>query len=333
MRIAIDAMGGERGPDEVVRGAALASLDRRDDVELVVVGDTKRIGRVLADTRHDAERLSIQHAAEAIGASERPAEALAAKPDASLVVGCALVARGEADALVSAGPPRASLLAVSQSWKRIAPPALAAVYPTELRRGEKDDPFSLILDVGASADAGPEELVTYALMGTAWAHLVSKNPRPRVALLAPGLDGLPKAVEVAGELLQKKPGVNYVGRVEAVDIPRGSADVIVCAGFAGDTIVKLLEGAPQAILGLARYAYKERVLYRAAATALSAALSRVKALTDWQEYGGAPLLGYRNVLLKAHPRSGEGAIANAIRLAAKAVRGEIVAEIERKVGG
>lgn len=326
-------MGGDHAPDEIVRGAAEASLVRTD-AELILVGDAGRIGKLLASTRHDAERLRIHHAPDVIPMDAKPAEALAARPEASVVVAAKLVADGEADALVSAGNTGASVLACARSFKLIPGvrrAALCAVFPTEMRRGEKQDPFSLLLDVGATLDVDPEDLVSFALMGAAYAARISKNVRPRVALLSNGSEAGkgPREIVEAHQLLLKHTGLNFIGNIEGVDIPKGTADVIVCSGFTGNIVIKMLEGVSETILGLARYAYKEKLLWRAALAMLSGGIQRLKDVTDWQEYGGAPLLGFDKLFIKAHGRSGARAIANAIKVAHKAVDSGLVDEIKR----
>src|SRR5262249_5000220 len=160
----------------------------------------------------------------------RPVEALAAKPDASIVVAARLVASGEADAVVSAGVATAGMLTWARTFKLlpgVRHPALAAVFPTEMRRGEKGDPFSLVLDVGATLDATPDDMVGFAIMGAAYAAKISRNPRPRVALLSSSKEPTkgPRDVNAAHDLLLRHTPLNYVGSVEATDIPRGIADV------------------------------------------------------------------------------------------------------------
>ncbi|MGN6104750.1 MAG: phosphate acyltransferase PlsX, partial [Kofleriaceae bacterium] len=189
-RIVVDAMGGDHAPDEIVQGAAEASLQLAS-AEIILVGDAAVLGRLLPRMRHDGARVRVHHAPTFIEMDEKPAEALAAKPEASIAVAADLVARGDGDALVSAGNTGASVLACARRWtllEGVRRAALAAVYPTELRRGEKDDPFSLILDVGATIDATAEDLVGFAVMGSAYAKLVSSNRRPRVALLSNGTE-------------------------------------------------------------------------------------------------------------------------------------------------
>jgi glycerol-3-phosphate acyltransferase PlsX len=335
LRIAVDAMGGDKAPEELVRGAASASL-ALTDTELILVGDTAKVSKVLAETRHDAERVRVQHADDVVAMYEKPAEALAAKPESSILVATRLVARGDADALVSAGNTGAGVLACARHFKLlpgIRRAALGAVYPTEMRRGEKDDPFSIILDVGATLDVSADDLVAFALMGAAYAARISKNPRPRVALLSNGTEAGkgPKEIVAAHQMLLEHTGINFIGNVEGVDIPRGTADVVVCSGFVGNVVIKMLEGVSETVMGLARYAYKEKLLWRAALGMLSGGIGRLKEITDWQEYGGAPLLGFEQLFIKAHGRSGSQAIENAIKVAAKAVRSELGADIAARM--
>lgn len=328
-------MGGDRAPQALVEGAAEASL-ARNDVEIVLVGDTPRINAILRNVRHDAERIRIRHAPITIGMADKPAEALASHPDSSIAVACDLVAAGEADALVSAGNTGAGVLSCARKFRLIPGirrAALAAVYPTETRRGEKDDPFSLMLDVGATLDVTPEDLVGFAVMGAAYAQRISKNPRPKVALLSNGAEAGKGPAEIvsAHQLLMKHTGLNFIGNIEGVDIPRGTADVVVCSGFVGNVVLKMLEGVTETVVGLARYAYKEKLLWRAALGMLSSGISRLKEITDWQEYGGAPLLGFDRLFIKAHGRSEARAITNAIKVAHRAVATGLGEDIERSL--
>lgn len=329
--IAFDVMGSDHGPEEVVRGAALLSLEA-PHVHALLVGDRTRIEEVLARVRHSGERISIQHASEFIEMHEKPGEALGRKPDASVLVAARLVADGEADALVSAGNTGACVLAAARTFKLlpgIRRAALAAVYPTRTPRGEKQDPFSLILDVGATVEATAEDLVAFAVMGAAYAKVISKNPHPKVALLSNGTEpqkGPPRVVE-AHQRLAVTPGINFIGNVEGVDIPKGTADVIACDGFVGNVSLKMLEGVAETVVELARYAYKSKLRWRAGLAMLSSGIRRLKDVTDWQQYGGAPVLGFDRILIKAHGRSKAHAIMNAGKVAAKAVSADLTASI------
>ncbi len=335
-RIVVDAMGGDHAPDEIVQGAAEASLGLAG-AEIILVGDATALGRLLPRMRHDGARVRVHHAPTWIEMDEKPAEALAAKPEASIAVAADLVARGEGDALVSAGNTGASVMACVRRWTLIpgvTRAALAAVYPTELRRGEKDDPFSLILDVGATIDASAADLVSFALMGAAYAKLVSKNRRPRVALLSNGTESGkgPKEVVAAHAMLLEASDINFIGNVEGLDIPRGVADVIVTSGFVGNVVLKMLEGVSETVVRLARYAHKERLAWRLGLLALGSAIDQLKVITDWQQYGGAPLLGFQHPFIKAHGRSNARAVTNAIKLAHKSLAGNLNHDIARTVG-
>ncbi|WP_373045823.1 phosphate acyltransferase PlsX [Vulgatibacter sp.] len=324
--IALDAMGGDFAPVEVVRGAARLSLETQ--LDLLLVGDEPQISALLSDTHHNPERIAVWHAPTWIGMGEKPADAVAQKPDASICVAAKLVADGHADALVTAGNTGAAVIACSHAFRLLAGvrrAALAAVYPTASTRGEKQDPFSLILDVGAGLEATADDLVAYAVMGSAYARVISKNPRPRVALLSNGTEaakGLPAIVE-AHERLEQVPGIDFIGNIEGIDIPLGTADVVVTGGFVGNVVLKMLEGVAETVLELARYAYKERLSWRMGLTMLGGGIKQLKALTDWEQYGGAPILGFDKLVIKAHGRSKEQAIYNAGKVAAKAVAAKV----------
>ncbi len=330
--VAVDAHGGDHAPDEIVRGVAAVSLEA-PHIQTVLVGDSERLTRLLSSVRHDPERIAVHHAWDFVRMDEKPREALG-RPGCSVAIAARLVAEGGAAALVSAGNTGAGVLACSQAWKRIPGvrrAALAAVYPTELRRGEKDDPFSLILDVGATNEVTADDLVGFALMGAAYAARIAKNPRPRVALLSNGTEemkGPPEIVE-AHRLLREHTSVNFVGNVEGIDIPKGTADVVVCSGFVGNVVLKMLEGVSETVVGLARYAYKQRLVWRLGLMMLSSGIQRIKQVTDWEQYGGAPLLGFDKLFIKAHGRSKARAIANAVKVAAKAAQGDLAGEIQQ----
>jgi glycerol-3-phosphate acyltransferase PlsX len=325
--IAFDVMGSDHGPEEVIRGAAQLSLEA-PHIHAILVGDRALIDQALARTRHHAERVSVHHAADFVAMDEKPGEALARKPDASVSIAAGLVAGGDADAMVSAGNTGAGVLACSRHFKLlpgIRRAALAAVYPTQQLHGDKEDPFSLILDVGATVEATAEDLVAFAVMGAAYAKVISKNPNPTVALLSNGTEaqkGPARVVEAHGKL-QEVAGLRFIGNVEGIDIPKGTADVIACDGFVGNVCLKMLEGIHETVVQLAQYAYKSKLRWRAGLAMLSSGIRRIKDVTDWEQYGGAPVLGFDRVFIKAHGRSRAQAITNAGKVAAKAVAHEL----------
>jgi glycerol-3-phosphate acyltransferase PlsX len=335
--IAFDVMGSDHGAAEVVRGAAQLTLES-PNIHALLVGDRAQIDEALATVRHNAERVSVHHTPQWVAMHEKPALALDEKPDASVLLAAKLVKEGEADAMVSAGNTGAGVLACARTFSLIPGvrrAALATVYPTAVRRGEKNDPFSLILDVGATVDASASDLVVFAVMGAAYARIISRNKNPSVALLSNGAEaqkGPPRVVE-AHERLKHLDGLRFIGNIEGVDIPRGTADVVVCDGFVGNVCLKMLEGVSETVLELAKYAYKEKLLWRAGLAMLSGGIERIKQITDWEQYGGAPVLGFDRIFIKAHGRSKARAIANAGKVAAKAVGNDLASTIEKLLAG
>lgn len=330
--IAFDVMGGDHGVAEVVRGAAQLTLES-EYLHALLVGERTLIDEALAQVRHNAEHIAVHHTPDFVAMHEKPAAALDAKPDASVALAARLVRDGEADAMVSAGNTGAGVLACARTFSLmpgVRRAALATVYPTASQRGEKNDPFSLILDVGATVDATADDLVAFAVMGSAYARIVSRNKNPSVALLSNGTEpqkGPPRVVE-AHQKLMHLPGVHFIGNIEGVDIPRGTADVVVCDGFVGNVCLKMLEGVSETVVELAKYAYKEKLLWRAGLAMLSSGIERIKEVTDWEQYGGAPILGFDKLFIKAHGRSKSRAITNAGKVAAKAVANDFAAAIQ-----
>lgn len=330
--IALDAMGGDLGLDATVEGAA--HLSREDvDIDVLLVGDPRQIAERLSHLSHDATRLQIVPGGRAIRMDEKPRRALEESPDCSILCAARLVADGDADALVSAGHTGATILASAMSFQRmpgIRRAALAAVYPTEMRHGPKRDPFALMLDVGATLGAEPEDLIGFAVMGSAYSSVISEIAAPRVALLSNGTEankGTP-AIVGAHERLIGGP-LNFVGNVEGLDIPRGTVDVIVCDGFLGNVVLKMLEGVSEVFRDVAKQASGRRLQWKMGLAMLGGGLKRLRTMTDWKAYGGAPLLGMDQVIIKAHGRSEKRAIRNAIKVAAKAVDGDLIGRIRQ----
>lgn len=334
VRVALDAMGGDHGLASTVAGAARLSLEDVP-VRVLLVGDSNAITEALADLPHDPSWLQVVHAeGGCVGMGDKPRDALLAAPDCSINVACRLLRDGQADALVSAGNTGATILAAAQHLKRlpgVRRTALAAVYPTEQRHGPKGDPFALMLDVGATLDATAEDLVGFAVMGAAYARVISDNENPRVALLSNGTEANkgPASIVAAHAVLSELPGIHFHGNVEGLDIPRGTVDVIVCNGFLGNVVLKMLEGVSEVVSDIARDAYARKFLWRLGLTMLSQGLRQIRQMTDWKQYGGAPVLGFDRVVIKAHGRSTPRAIRNAIKVAAKAVERDLSGQIER----
>ena len=328
IRVAVDAMGGDRAPEAEIEGtlAALAELPPRFLVQLV--GRPDVIEPALG--RHgdiDRNRVQILPAAEAIGMGEKPLAAVRKKQDSSLVVGLKALGQGAADAFVSAGNTGAVLAASTMILglhDGVERATVATPFPTA------DRPV-LVLDGGANVDCSPRELVNFAYLGTAYARDIFGRPNPTVGLLNVGEEdekGNAQARETH-ELLRQAPGLNYVGNIEGRDIlpghPRhGPIDVVVCDGFVGNIVLKFYESAAKMLVGLIK---------REAPTVLGREdFGRVLRILDYTEYGGAPLLGVKGIAIMCHGSSSGNAIKNAIRVAVQAVQSQMNQHITAQFG-
>ena len=336
VHVALDAMGGDLGVAATVEGAA--QLSREDvDIHVMVVGEVSKLAPLLDEQRYDPTRLTIVDSAGAVPMDADPRDGLDRSPDCSILTAARLVRDGDAQALVSAGHTGATILASARTFNRlpgIRRAALAAVHPTEGRHGPRGDPFALMLDVGATVGATAEELVGFALMGSAYSSIISEILSPRVALLSNGTEankGTDAIVE-AHRRLRDGP-LNFAGNVEGLDIPRGTVDVIVCDGFLGNVVLKMLEGVSDVFRDIAKQASSKSLQWRLGLSMLGGGLKELRKMTDWKSYGGAPLLGFDQVAIKAHGRSESRAIRNAIKVAAKAVNGDLIGRIRDGVDG
>ncbi|GIW41044.1 MAG: phosphate acyltransferase [Candidatus Binatia bacterium] len=327
--IVVDAMGGDFAPEEVVKGVASVSLET--SIQCVLVGDEKKVQSELDRCAYNPEQISVLHAPETIGMDEDPKEAVEKKKQASLLVAARTVADSRGDALVTAGNTGALVLACSRFFRTIRgirKTALASVFPRQTEYPGQD-PLALLLDVGATVRCDAVELVQFALMGEVYARRISKTASPRVALLNMGKEEN-KGGEVlvrAYRMLRSLSGINFIGNIEGDDLAKGKADVIVCEGLLGNVVLKLLEGISEIVVDLASLASRERWRWKLGLMMLAGGIGRLRDLTDYASYGGAPILGFEKVVIKAHGRSTARAIGNAVKVAAKAVRDRVPEEI------
>ena len=336
-RIAVDVMGSDRGLQEMVSGAAQLSMEASCATQMLLVGDATLITEALLEQPYNPKWIELVHADAFVEQEDKAKERFAEERDFSIRVACRLVRDGRADALVSAGNTGAVILASAEAFQRIVGirrVGFAAVLPTERRRGQRRDPFALLMDVGATLHVDAQDLYNFALMGSIYAKIVSNNPHPTIALLSNGTEegkGAPEVVEAHRLLKGNSDHLQFIGNVEGLDIPRGTADVIICEGFLGNVVLKLLEGITELAADLAKDAYDNKLIWRLGLTVLSSELRKLRRMTDWKQYGGAPILGFDKVVIKAHGRSSAFAIRNAIRLAAKVYEGNLVSEIESRL--
>ena len=336
LRIALDAMGADQGCEPLVLGASQFVAEFQD-VEVQLVGDPAAIRAALRVAQCTSRRLRICEADGIVEMTDSPAEALRSKPNASIARAVSLVAEGTAEALVSAGNTGAVIVAAAQHFRRlegVRRVGLAAVYPTVERHGPMADPFALMLDVGATLHATAQDLVAFAALGSCYSRVVSGIERPRVALLSNGSEphkGTAAIVKAHAALAQMK-SLNFVGNVEGLDIPRGNVDVVVCEGFVGNIVLKMLEGVSEVARDLAKTAAESRFRYKLALGMLASGIRRVRSLTDWKQYGGAPILGFDRTVIKAHGRSNARAIRNALRVAQKTVEAKMSEATAKAMG-
>ncbi|GAB6124668.1 phosphate acyltransferase PlsX [Humidesulfovibrio idahonensis] len=310
-RIAVDAMGGDIGPRVNVPAAVQVA---REGVHITLVGDADVLRAELA--RHegaDALPIAIHHASQVVDMDEKPSEALRRKKDSSIQVACQLVKDGQADGVVSAGNSGASVacgMFVLGRIKGVERPALASILPTE------KDPVVLI-DVGANVDSKPFHLAQFGIMGDVLARDVLGVERPRVGLLSIGEEEGKGNVMVkeAFDLL-KQTSLNFVGNVEGRDIFTGDLDVAVCDGFVGNICLKLSEGLARSFGRVLKRELKRHMLSRMGAALSMGSLKNFARMMDYAEYGGAPLLGLKSILIVCHGASNQKAVTNAIRMAA-----------------
>jgi glycerol-3-phosphate acyltransferase PlsX len=323
-RVILDAMGGDRAPEEVVRGAVQAA--QRLGVQITLVGHEARITALLRTAGASGGTLAVLAADDVIGMDEHGATAVRAKRRSSIVVGLREVREGRADAFVSAGNTGAVMAGavfVLGRVRGVERPALGTVFPAA------GGSTVLLLDVGANAEARVSYMVQSALMGDAYARGVLGRPRPRVGLLSIGEEASKgnQFVQDVHALLAAEPRITFIGNVEGNAIPTGVADVVVTDGFTGNVAIKVAEGSADLILRELRDALTSKLHYKLAAAVLRPAFRRVRTRIDYSEYGGAPLLGVNGVAIVAHGRSDAHAIVNAVRVARDAVEGGVVEKI------
>ncbi|MDQ7033220.1 MAG: phosphate acyltransferase PlsX [Desulfonauticus sp.] len=309
--IAVDAMGGDYGPEVVVPGAIAAA--RSKNISLVLVGKEKEIASIVAQEGAEDLDIQIHPAEEVVGMDEKPSEVLRKKKNSSIQEAFVLARKGQVDGVVSAGNSGATLacgMFTVGRIKGIERPALASILPTE------KNPVILI-DVGANVDCKPIHLLQFGLMAEIFAKHVLDITRPRIGLLTIGEEeGKGNSlVKQTFELFKASPS-NFVGNVEGRDIFKGNVDVIVCDGFVGNVCLKLMEGLALSLTNLLKKEVKKSFLAQLGFLIARRALKSFGKKIDYAEYGGAPLLGLKKIALVCHGASNSKAIKNAILMAA-----------------
>jgi glycerol-3-phosphate acyltransferase PlsX len=313
IRIALDAMGGDHSPEEIVRGGVAAVED--DGLEVVLVGQKSVVRKQLENCGYANSRVSIAHASEVVAMDEGPVSAYKNKKDSSIAVGINLLKSEKVEAFVSAGNTGAVMTAAYLTLgkrKGIGRPALGAAFPFP------SGPV-LCLDLGANSDCKATSLVQFARMGSIYMERIFGLDEPRIGLLSTGEEDSKgsQMVQKANRMLRKAK-LNFIGNVEGRDIARGLADVIVTDGFTGNVLLKLGEGLGEMLLDSLRTAVAENPDLREAADLLEPTFRSVIGMLDYREYGGALLFGVNSNVVVAHGRSDADAIKNAVNAAKRA---------------
>lgn len=308
MRVILDGMGGDNAPVEIVKGAVEAA--KEIDHEIYIVGIEEQIYAELEKYDYDKNQIKVVHASEVIENDDSPVKAIRRKKDSSMVVGLNMIKNGEGDLWVSAGNTGAQVVGgrlILGKIEGIDRPALASIYPI---LGDKP---SLLVDAGASSETKAHNLLEYGTMGSLYMEKVWGRPNPRVGLVNLGVEET-KGTAVTKEaykMLSKAP-INFIGNVEAREVPAGACDVIVCDGFVGNVILKLTEGLAWNILKLIKKKFVDGVKAKIGALFLKDKVYEMKAEFDYSEYGGAPILGIDGPMIKMHGSSEANAVKNTI---------------------
>lgn len=308
-RVVLDCMGGDNAPFEIVKGG-IEAINASDEITLILVGDQASIESELSKYTYDKDRVKIVHTTEVIEMAEPPVKAIRSKKDSSIVVGMKMVKAGEADAFVSAGSTGAILVGgqlLVGRLKGIERPPLAPLIPT-------DKGVSLLIDCGANVDARPSHLLQFAKMGSIYMENIVGIKNPRVGIVNIGAEEEKgnALVKETFPLLKECKDINFIGSVEARDIPSGACDVIVCEAFVGNVILKTFEGVGSLFLHKMKGALTSSIKTKIGALLIKGKLKEALGNFDLSDYGGAPLLGLNGLVVKTHGSSKSIEVKNSI---------------------
>ncbi|MDO4792916.1 MAG: phosphate acyltransferase PlsX [Filifactor alocis] len=328
IHIGIDAMGGDHAPSKIVEGAILAT---QKDKELMITlfGKREEIDASLASLSYDKQRVNLVATTEVIEGDDKPVNAIRRKKDSSLVVALTQLKEKKIDAVVSAGNTGALIagaIFVTGRIRGISRPAITGAYPTI--KGPM-----VTLDIGANADVNPQHLLEFGKMGSLFSKIAYHKENPTVGLVNIGTEETKgnELTKAAYTLLKEEKSINFVGNVEGRDIPKGIVDVLVCDGFTGNTILKVTEGVAETLFSMLKQAIESNAKAKLGALMMKDSLKKMKESLNYEEVGGAVLLGVDGIVVKAHGSSKEKAFSNAVLRAAQYHREGLVDKIKALV--
>lgn len=328
MRIVIDGMGGDNAPQSVVEGAVAAAAQIEHEIH--IVGDEVQIKEELAKYKYKGSQIKVIHASDVITNEDAPVKAVRTKLDSSMVRGLNMIKNGEGDIFISAGNTGAIMaggLFILGRIQGIDRPAIASIYPDLIKGG-----VSLMVDSGANSECKPNNLLEFATMGSIYMEKVLNVQNPTIGLVNIGSEETKgtTVLKAAHEMLSKS-SLNFIGNVEARDVPKGKCHVIVCDGFVGNVILKLTEGLAWTILKLVKSKFTSGFVPKIGALLLSNQFKELKSQFDYSEYGGAPILGVKGVVIKMHGSSGANAVKNTIIKSIPYAENNVVQTIQNSV--
>nr|WP_317359102.1 phosphate acyltransferase PlsX [uncultured Tyzzerella sp.] len=327
--IAVDAMGGDNAPQDIVKGS-IDAINENKNIKIILVGKEDAINNELSKYQYNKAQIDIQNATEIIKTTESPTAAIREKKDSSIVVGLKLLKEGKASAFVSAGSTGALLTGATVIIKRIKGverPALATLIPNA------NNGYTFLIDSGANMDCKPSYLPNFAKMGKIYMENIMKVNNPKVAIVNVGSEKEKgdTFTKEAYELLEQTKNINFVGNIEGREIPEGDADVVVCDGFIGNVILKLSEGIVKTFSTIVKTEIKSNFLYSIGGLLSKGAFKNMKKKFDYAEVGGAPFLGLKSLVVKAHGSSNAKAIKSAINQCYKFIDADIATKIENAI--
>ena len=323
MIIIVDAFGGDNAPVEIIKGCELAVKEYEINIKLV--GKKSIINKVIEENNICKNNIEIVDAPDVINMDDKPGDIIRSKKDSSMALGLRMLANGEGDAFVSAGNSGALVMGATTIVKRIKGvkrPAFAPIIP-------KEDGFFMLIDCGANVDCKPNMLKQFAVMGSIYMEKVMKIKKPRVGLANVGTEenkggDLQKQ---AFTILKESNNINFIGNIEARDIPVDAADVVVTDGFTGNIILKTYEGVASTLMKKIKEIFSKNIRTKLAASIVYSDFKKMKKELDYNEYGGAPVIGIRAPVFKAHGSSNADTFKNAIKLLISYVDENVVSEI------